>query len=184
MANIPGATDAQLQYIQSLCAKAELSSTDAAKRAGVAEPLSIDGASKVIDMLKQLLDPQPTGREGQGGDGVVSHTRSANALRNIHQGVLPTPDDLHEAEAWVLHRLAKLVHIEQAMGQPVRWDGANAGGPILVEHLLAFFGTVEAVATAFRVSVGTVRSGWAGVLPANRSHEAAWLTRGYVQPPA
>ncbi len=184
MATIPNATDAQRQYIHVLCGKAEVSVADAAKRAGVAEPLTIDSASKIIDALKQLLDAKSEGGEGQGEEDVAGGTRGASALRNIHEGVLPTPGDLNEAEAWVLHRLAKLTHIEQVIGQPVRWDGANAGGPILVEHLLACFGTVEAVATAFRVSVGTVRSGWGGVVPANRSHEAAWLTRGYVQPPA
>lgn len=183
MASQP-ATQAQLDYIQRLCRKLGLSH-DQAAAAGVSDAPSIDAASATIDRLKAQLDAKTAAEEGTAGKlAVQPRGLRAADLRRIAVGEEAAPDQMSEDDHWILHRLAKLADLELALQQPARWAGANAGGPILVEHLVAYFGSIELVAQMFRVTVATVRSGWGGVLPANRAHEAAWLTRGYVQPPA
>lgn len=187
-------TAAQLDYIDLLCRKLGVTRDAAAQAAGVALPLAIDTASAVIGFLKNELDvaetkagKEPTSRRDKASpagrrEGQGDAKLSAKELRAIAGGKMPAPDALSEDENWVLFRLAKLTDLEHAIGEPVRWPGVNGGGPIRVEQLVQYFGSIEAVATAFGVSVGTVRNGWSGVVPANRAHEAAWLTRGYVQP--
>lgn len=188
------ATQAQLDYIQLLLRK-----LPKGKGAPTVPPdLDIDGASALIDTLKARVAkteqattattapaatataPAPAVPAAPPATGAAL---TAAQLQDISVGAMPAPESMSDAEHWILYRLAKLTDLELALGEPVSWAGANGGGPILVEHLVAYFGSVEAVATAFKVAVGTVRSGWSGIVPANRAHEAAWLTRGYVQPP-
>jgi len=191
-------TTKQLEFIGLLCRKLRTTQDEAIAAAGVKSPLDIAAASQLIDHLKDELDAQEAG-EGDGaqsqrtasstvqgaGASKAEKGRPLNAteLRLISRGEMPERTVMSEDENWILYRLAKLTDLEQAIGEPVQWAGANYGEPIRVDHLVEYFGTVEAVATAFKVSVGTVRNGWGGVLPANRVHEAAWLTRGYVTPP-
>lgn len=191
-------TSAQKDYLELLCRKLRTSLEEAIADAGLDEPLDIGGASKLIDRLKEQLDGQQegegkqpdqhagvirTGREGLTASGPSPATLNATELRLIAKGEMAERPGMSEDENWILYRLAKLTDLEQAIGEPVEWVGANVGEAIRVDHLVEYFGSIEAVATAFKVSVGTVRSGWGGVLPANRVHEAAWMTRGYVRPP-
>lgn len=191
-------TTKQLEFIELLCRKLRLSQDEAIAAAGVQPPLDIAAASQLIDHLKDKLDSQEEGEGGapevrrnktppasarSGASGTSAAPLNATELRLISRGEMPERSSMTDDENWILYRLAKLTDLEQAIGEPVAWLGANQGAPIRLEHLVEYFGSIEAVATAFKVSVGTVRNGWGGVLPANRVHEAAWLTRGYVTPP-
>ncbi|MCD9046742.1 Cro/CI family transcriptional regulator [Luteimonas sp. MHLX1A] len=179
-------TAAQLDYIESLTRRAGASLSEVKAQLQLDEPITVEGASKIIDALKDRLgivgsETRPPKRgQGRAED---SGRLGATELRAIAEGRRPAPTDLAVDESWILFRLAKLIDLELAIGEPARWAGANQGEQIRVEHLEAYFGSVEAVATAFGVSVGTVRSGWGGVLPPNRVFEAVVKTRGYVQAP-
>lgn len=174
------ATPAQLEYIQRLLRKWPKGEP----APEIPADLDIERASAMIDSLKaRTAQPEQTAPKSPATRAAGSTTLTATDLRAIAEGSAAAPEAMTADEQWVLYRLARLAAVERSLEAPVAWNGANGEGPILVEHLVAYFGSVEAVATAFKVSVGTVRNGWSGFVPANRAHEAAWLTRGYVQPP-
>lgn len=173
------ASEAQLSYIAVLVGKLGMTLESAMARHHVEAPLTVAGAGKLIRQLKSEVELTTESSPKVGGPPA---TLTPALLRKIANGEQPAPVDLDQDASWILYRLAKLVDIEHAIGDPVRWPGVNRGGSITVEHLIQYFGTIDAVASAFGVSIGTVKSGWSGVLPRNREFEAVAKTRGFVQP--
>lgn len=178
----PAPTEAQLTYIKRLCDKLGLTHDQALASAGLSGPLDIATAGTLIDYLKGRLE-RADGGEPRPAPATTAGRLTATELRLIASGLLAPPEVLDEDAAWILHRLAKLAGVEQALDQPVRWPGANQGGPITAAHLVAYFGSPDAAAHAFKVTAPTLRN-WEAAIPAARIFEAAWLTRGYVQPPS
>lgn len=173
----PQWTTKQRDYVTLLARDLGKTVDEALASIGLQPPLTLEQASGAIDQLKSLLDRKPdasatppTGRQAY---------LTARNLKAIDEGTRPMPGQLDADAAWVLQRLAKLREIELLVDSPTRWSGANAGGPILVQHLVDYFGSPEQVAVAFGVSLGTVK-GWGTQLPANRGYEAQVKTRGYV----
>lgn len=175
----PPPSDKQLGYLRRLARDLGFASPAAALASMGAEmPVTVDQASAAIDLLKAKSEPaaeepQPAKR---------SRFITARTLRRIDQGAAELPDTIDEDAAWVLKRLAKLRELETVMGAPPRWGGVNAGGPILIEHLVAYFSSIERVASEFGVSVATAK-GWGSQLPANRAYEAQVRTHGHVTVP-
>jgi len=99
--------------------------------------------------------------------------------RQEQYGDMQSLGDLDEDAAWCLQRLAKLRELERVLGTPAQWGGVNQRGPILMAHLTEYFGSLEAVASAFGVSVPTARA-WGAELPAARAWEAQVKTRNHV----
>lgn len=182
------ASSSQLTYIAVLVGKLGQTEDQVLERLKLKKPISKASAGSLIRQLKIEID-----QAGEGGKAMPSidtpheQIRSSmitpEALRKISNNELPAPANLSEDASWILYRLAKLADIEQTLGDPVRWPGVNQGGPITVQSLVDHFGNHEAVALAFKVSIGTVKSGWGAYLPQNRGSDAELLTRGYVKAP-
>lgn len=124
-------------------------------------------ASQVItELQKRVGTPKPK-------------VLTARHLRRISLNEDPRPESLDDDAIWVLSRLERLQSIERlALGA-----GINGDGPILVEHLLQYFQSLEAIALAFKLSVQTIR-GWGANVPQAHAHRAEVLTRGFVRAPA
>ena len=179
------ASEAQLSYIAVLAGKLGLSVESAASRHSAEMPLTVAAAGKLIRQLKTEVENSTQAGTQQGAPSGSSQPgpMTPSTLRKIANGEILPPANLDADASWILYRLAKLVDVEQSLGDPVRWPGVNQGGPITVDHLIQYFGTIEAVAVAFDVSVGTAKSGWGGLLPRNRASDAEVLTRGFVKVP-
>ncbi len=165
-------TAAQAAFIEQLAGALGFADVAAALTSlGMAAPLTVKEASQAIDRLKAKLPAQ----EEHGRRKFLT----ARHLLLIDRGEMSAPDDLDTDAATVLQRLAKLREVERVLQMPAQWGGANRGGPILVEHLVQHFGSLESVAAAFGVSLSTVK-GWGAVLPEQKSYEAEVKTRGWV----
>lgn len=169
-------TQKQTNWITELAGKLGYESVDAACRAyGIPIPRTVEETSAAISALQEHL---PGGRPAEKPEPKRPRFLTALQLKRIDMGEMPAPDGLDEPAAWVLQRLATLRNVERAMGGAA-WDGVNKRGPILMEQLNEYFGSVEATASAFEVSVQTVRS-WGRELPAGRRYEAQVKTGNYV----
>lgn len=172
--SVKPSTPKQMGKLRGLAHELGFDSLDLAlSSVGMSQPLSIKDASAAIDQLLAKLPGGDTSEHGRMG---------AEELLAIDAGALPLPDGLDASEIEILRRLAKFREIERVMGTPAEWPGANRGGPILIEQLVTFFGSIELVAGAFGVGADTVR-GWGSMLPEKRAYEAQVKTRGYVCAP-
>lgn len=175
----PRASDKQLGYMRRLARDLGFDDASTALASmGAPMPLTVDQASAAINLLKAKTEQLPE----ESNPAKKSRYLTARMLRKIDEGAAEGSDPLDEDAAWVLKRLAKLRQLETVMGSPPVWNGVNAGGPILIEHLVAYFHSIERVASEFGVSVATVK-GWGTQLPANRTYEAQVRTQGHVSVP-
>lgn len=178
-------TQGQANYIQLLSKQLGYDNpADAVKHAGGNLPLTSLTASKVIEFLKQKIPDRNDGSSRASKDAGPAKRRylTARNLLQIDAGTAPMPDEIGEDAAEVLQRLAKLREVERVIGAPAQWAGVNAGGPIQVEQLVSFFGSIEAVALQFGVGADTVR-GWGKNVPPARAFEAQVRTNGHVCAP-
>lgn len=178
-------TQGQANYIQLLSKQLGFDSpADAVKHAGCNLPLTSQTASKVIESLKQKLAERNDGKVRAPKDAEPAKRRylTARNLLQIATGAAPMPEEIDEDAAEVLQRLAKLGEVERVLGAPAQWAGVNAGGPIQVEQLVRYFGSIEAVALQFGVGADTVR-GWGKNVPPARAFEAQVRTNGHVCAP-
>lgn len=178
-------TTSQANYINGLAKQLGYPSPEEAVRAvGGVVPLTAQSASKVIASLKLKVAERGDGNARSGKEGEAPRRRylTARNLLQIDAGSVSVPDDLDEDAAEVLQRLAKLREVERVIGAPAQWGGVNAGGPILVEHLVRYFGSIEAVALQFGVGADTVRN-WGTNIPQARAFEAQVRTNGHVCAP-
>lgn len=178
-------TTGQANYIHVLAKQLGYTSpAEAARDVGGVLPLTAQSASKVIEALKLKVAARGDGSARSGKEGEAPRRRylTARNLLQIDAGSVTVPDDLDEDAAEVLQRLAKLREVERVIGAPAQWGGVNAGGPILVEHLVRYFGSIEAVAVQFGVGADTVRN-WGTNIPQARAFEAQVRTNGHVCAP-
>lgn len=135
-------------------------------------------ASKIIDALApEAGRPKPAPAPASAGQGAIAN------LRRLADPALELPTGLDSDARWIVSRLRKLAVIERLLSTDRRPSkGINDGGPILVSQLISFFGSDDSVATAFGVSVQTVKA-WGVHLPANRAYEAEVITDGFVVAP-
>lgn len=180
-------TTGQANYIQGLAKQLGYASpAEAVRDVGGVMPLTAQSASKVIESLKVKVKVEERGdgsaRSGKEREVPRRRYLTARNLLQIDVGSASVPDDLDEDAAEVLQRLAKLREIERVIGAPAPWGGVNAGGPILVEHLVRYFGSIEAVALQFGVGADTVRN-WGTNIPQARAFEAQVRTNGHVCAP-
>lgn len=178
-------TTGQANYIHGLAKQLGYPSpVEAVRDVGGVLPLTAQSASKVIESLKLKVAERSDGSARSGKEGEAPRRRylTARNLLQIDAGSVSVPDDLDEDAAEVLQRLAKLREVERVIGAPAPWGGVNAGGPILVEHLVRYFGSIEAVALQFGVGADTVRN-WGTNIPQARAFEAQVRTNGHVCAP-
>lgn len=169
-------TPRQEHYLRSLAVEAGYADAQTACLAlGVKVPTTKEEATAAISALEERVHPGEKGRE----DAKKARYLTPRLLRRIDTGELLPPSDLDEDAAWCLQRLAKLRELERVIGTPAQWGGVNQRGPILMAHLTEYFGSLEAVASAFGVSVPTARA-WGAELPAVRAWEAQVKTRNHV----
>lgn len=169
-------TAKQTKWITELATKLGYESVEAACKAyGLQVPSTVEEASAAISALQEHL---PGARPVETAEPKRQRFLTALQLKRIDCGEIPLPDSLDEAAAWVLQRLAALRNVERALGGAA-WKGVNNGGPILTQQLIDFFGSIETTASAFEVSVQTVRS-WGRELPAARRFEAQVKTGNHV----
>jgi len=147
----------------------------ACKAYGLTVPDTVEETSLVISALSEHLPGQ---RPAEKAESKRSRFLTPLQLQKIDSGEMEMPDNLDAPAAWCLQRLASLRKIEQAMAGSA-WGGVNKRGPILIDQLTTYFGSVEATASAFEVSVQTVRA-WGRELPAARRFEAEVKTKGFV----
>lgn len=179
------ATPKQEQYLQRLVADLGFDSVASACMAIELDPPgTLEQTSRVISVLEARL----AHRKADTGSTppVSTDTRknrflTARALRRIDSGEAPAPEPLDDDAAWVLQRLARLRKAEaifQTTDSPAARN-LNHNGPILIETLVAHFGSIEAVASAFEVSVPTAKA-WGAELPSARRWEAQVKTGNKV----
>ncbi|OGU24395.1 MAG: hypothetical protein A2580_08635 [Hydrogenophilales bacterium RIFOXYD1_FULL_62_11] len=172
-------TQPQAGYLKRLAKEKGFADVDAALASlQLSPPLSIEQASAVIDKLTKL-----PGATESGAKEVERKPRqrflTARHLLQIHKGERSVPEDIDPDAVEVIQRLAALRDVQTVLGGLTAQKGVNAGGPILVQQLIEYFGSAEAVASTFQVSLETVK-GWGAELPQKREFEAQVRTRGYV----
>ena len=175
-------SERQGSLIKRLAKELGFASTDDALGAlGMRRPLSVSQAREAItEFLARQKARAGTELPQSGG---ARKYLTARHLREIDEGARRAPAELDADAEWVIDRLAKLRKVYAAVGA----DGAptccvaavNAGGPIEVRMLVDYFGSIEQVAAAFDVSVGSAKQ-WGTHLPRARAYEAQVKTNGYV----
>lgn len=179
------ATPKQEQYLQRLVGDLGFDSVAAACRAiELDNPTTLEQTSRVISVLEARLakhkgdlePPAPNATEPR-----KSRFLTARALRRIDAGEASAPETLDDDAAWVLQRLARVRQAEAIFqtAEPTAGRNINQNGPILIETLVAHFGSIEAVASVFEVSVPTAKA-WGTELPSARRWEAQVKTGNKV----
>lgn len=169
-------THKQSKWIKEIASKLGYESVeDACKAHDLRVPVTVEGTSHAISILQEHLNGA---RSADASESKRPKFLTALQLKRIDCGEMAAPDTLDQAAAWVLQRLAQLRSVERALNGAA-WNGVNNRGPILISHLIEFFGSIEATAAAFEVSVQTVRS-WGRELPAARRFEAQVKTGNHV----
>jgi len=200
------ATSRQVEYLTRLAAQAGfvspesacqdilqrtvvLPSPDGQQQAGQGagfEVLSLQDARSVLTALELRVQPKKTDAPA-GHDATAGMPLSAADLKAIASGALDRPEHLDEDSRWVLDRLVMAVKLLQCIpsdmlgGRAVE-KGVNGNGPILMEHLLQYFGNWDRLAEAFGVTVPTAKA-WGSRVPESRCFEAEVKTRGHVRVP-
>lgn len=176
------ATPKQEQYLQRLVGDLGFDSVAAACRAiELDNPTTLEQTSRVISLLEARLSKHKGDVPPAAPEPRKSRFLTARALRRIDAGETPAPETLDDDAAWVLQRLARVRQAEaifQAVEPPLGRN-INQNGPILIETLVAHFGSIEAVASAFEVSVPTAKA-WGAELPSARRWEAQVKTGNQV----
>lgn len=205
-------TTAQEEYAKKLATKAGFVSLEAACEAHSGRPsviLSVtpytkDQATAVITWLEKKTGvPARATKPSSADGGTNGHTNghangqgnedagkprsrflTARHLRLIATHQEAAPPELDEDARWVLARLHRLDAIEAFVrrGSSDQRLAVNGNDPIKVAQLVEYFGTEEAVADAFAVSLQTVRA-WGPVLPPVHGFRAEVLTNGFVHVP-
>lgn len=167
-------TPKQAGYLKALFERAGYPTIEAGLvgigRAGDAQDgLDVTRASALITELESqqrpALDAPPSGLAE-----VARYLRAAAGARaSLPESVLSDRD-----ARWVLDRLS---HEERHETQNV-----NRGGPIQMQALSEYFGSWEALAAAFGVTVHTAKA-WGSNLPQARAYEAQVKTRGHFHAP-
>lgn len=186
-------TEAQHDYIAKLAKTAGYASIHEACAAVLGVDVASIGdkaltsgeAHRVIEALKQPRDDKPVAASD--ADTAKRRFLTARHLRLITTGEMAAPATLDDDAKWVLDRLARDRRVAKAFGDTdtcrTTTAGVNGSGPILLEHLLGYFKTWDALAEAFGVTVPSAKA-WGTQLPASRIYEAEVKTNGYVRVPA
>jgi len=144
----------------------------------VADGISVAEASKVIARLQSDADARPRPFKAT--------YLTPRQLRRIASGECAPPAELDEDATWILDRLAKAHAIAGLFGAADaiqrRQAPVNGDGPIEMQQLLTHYGSWDAIAEAFAVTVSTAKA-WGAHLPAARAYEAEIKTDGYVRAP-
>lgn len=106
---------------------------------------------------------------------------TARHLRNIALGKRAPPSSLDEDAEWVLRHLKFSLAVE-AMYVPTPIEPINGNAAITIDHLVSVFGSLEQIAEAFSVSLGTVK-GWGTLLPQRYASTAEIQSGGRVRAP-
>lgn len=128
--------------------------------------LTVSEASRVIDAVEAM-----TWQKTKPGNSPRVRVMSAQLIRAIATGAEAKPADADPDSLWVLEMVERALLITQVVRNEPGQGGCNNHGPIRMSALIEHFGDIERLATAFGVTVSTVKS-WGDTLPQAREYEA------------